>query len=174
MSRHQYRRAAPSRSGRRQSLWLDIVTTETTLAGAPSVALLNSLSAAALALRPFTIVRTRGTLLVLSDQSGASESYGAALGFAVVSLQASNIGVSAVPTPVTDKGSDLFFVFENLFDRFQFGDNTGEQSNSGRMIQYDSKAMRKVNDDQDIVVTIENEINGAIVIHSARMLLELH
>ncbi len=174
MSRHQYRSGARSAPSRRSTIWVDVPTTETTLAGAPSVALINQLAASGLATRPFTIVRTRGTLLVLSDQSGASESYGASLGACVVSSQASAIGVSAVPTPVTDKGSDLFFMFEMLFDRFQFGDNTGEQSNSGRMIQYDSKAMRKVNEDEDIVFTIENEINGAIVIHSARMLLKLH
>jgi len=163
------------RGGRsvRETLWLFIDTVEATLSGAPTAVLANSLNATALALRPFTIVRTRGVMHVRSDQTAASQNYGVDVGYAVVSDQAVAIGVTAVPTPLTDKGSDLFFVYEMLFGAYQFSDATGILQR-GEFMKYDSKAMRKVNDDSDLVVTFENEINGAAIIHSARMLIKLH
>ncbi len=53
---------------RRETLWLDIATSEITLSGAPTAVLANSLAASALALRPFTVVRTRGFMHIRSDQ----------------------------------------------------------------------------------------------------------
>ena len=157
----------------RETLWLDVATTESILGGAPTAVLANSLNAAALALRPFTIVRTRGIFSIRSDQIAASETFMGDLGYAVVSDQAVAIGVTAVPTPLTDKGSDLFFVYEQLVGRIDFSDATGIATNS-ITIHYDSKGMRRVNDDQDIVVVLENEIAGIAATHSARMLVKLH
>ncbi len=160
----------------RETLWIDVSTVETTLAGAPTAVLANSLNAAALALRPFTITRTRGVMHTRSDQTTGSESYGVDLGMAVVSDQAVGIGVTAVPTPLTDKGSDLFFVYEQQFGRLQIGSGagTGIPVEPGHFLQWDSKAMRRVNNDQDIILVVENELNGVIVITSARMLIKLH
>ena len=166
------RRVSFQRGERRKTVWVDVATTESTLVGAPTVVLINSASAGLLDLRPFTIVRVRGYLFVTSDQFAATESYGVAMGAAVVSDQAVAIGVTAVPTPVTDKQSDLWFVFENLFSRATVSAGPNELSPVG--IKYDSKAMRKVEDGQDIIFTLENEINGVRVLHSARMLIKLH
>ncbi len=161
---------------RRESLWLFWDTSESTLSGAPTAVLTNQLNAAALALRPFTIVRTRGIFFARSDQLVANESYIGDLGFAVVSDQASAIGVTAVPTPLTDKGSDLFFVYEQIHGRIQVasGAGTGVPTNLGLMRTFDSKAMRKVEGDQDVISTVENEIQGCVVTLSARMLIKLH
>ncbi len=170
-------RFATRRQGpRRESLWLFIDTVESALTGAPTAVLSNSLNAVALALRPFTVIRVRGVMHVRSDQVAATQTFGVDLGFAVVSDQAVSIGVTAVPTPLTDKGSDLFFVYEQMFDRIEIGSGagTGVPVDTGLFMKYDSKAMRRVNDDSDIVVTLENEITGANVIHSARMLIKLH
>jgi len=161
---------------RRESLWIDVVASATIIGGPSGSALLNSLNAAALALRPFTIVRTRGVLYMESDQSAAVEEQGCALGYAVVSDQASAIGITAVPTPVVDKGSDLFFVHQSLLTANDLTFFTG--SGQTHMVQYDSKAMRKVNDDQDLVITLDSEIAGIslgiAVRHTARFLVKLH
>jgi len=161
---------------RRETLWLAIQTVETALTGAPTAVLTNFLSAEGLALRPFTIVRTRGMLFVQSDQASAAETFIGDFGISVVSEQALAIGITAVPTPLTDKGSDLFFVYEQLASRFHVGggSGTGVPTKVGNFKEYDSKAMRKVNDDQDIAVTVENEINGLSIFHSGRMLIKLH
>ncbi len=158
---------------RRDTRWLFWATTETTLSGAPSVVLTNLLDAAALALLPFTVVRFCGVMHIASDQIVATETYGVALGFAIVTEQASAIGVTAVPTPVADQGSDSWFVYEQMFGRFGFGDITGF-SQLGNFKEIDSRAMRKVEDGQDIVSVVENEINGVQVTLSGRMLIKLH
>ena len=71
------------------------------------------LNAAALALRPFTVVRTRANLIIRSDQQAASELFEVAYGETVVSEQASAAGVVSVPTPVTEDASDW-----HVYDRY--------------------------------------------------------
>ena len=161
---------------RRESLWIFGNPIDTTLSAASTAALVSTLNAAALALRPFTVVRTRGQLWIRSDQTAAAEDYAASLGMAVVSEQAAAIGVTAVPTPEADRGSDMFFLFESGQQAFTRFDATGVLGMEGIVIGFDSKAMRKVNGDQDIAVVIETaSISlGAQVMVSFRMLVKLH
>jgi len=164
-------------ANRRATVWLGAPMVSTTLAANNTVVLLLSLNAAALALRPFTIVRTRGNWLLNSDQEVASERFGAALGIAVVSDQATAIGISALPTPITDASSDMFLLYEAWVGHATFdvtavvSMSTNEQPRS-----IDSKAMRKVNDGQDIVTVIESSsINeGSVSWYQQRMLIKLH
>jgi len=125
---------------------------------------------------PFTIVRTRGSLYVQSDQLVATEFPFGAIGFAVVSAPAAAIGVTALPTPITDEGSDLFFVWEPWAASIAVSSAIGLDMNGLREIKIDSKAMRKVTADEDIVVTLENASATAAVsyILKFRMLLKLH
>ena len=162
-------------SQRRESLWLFFPTSEVNLAAASTAVLGFSLNAAALALRPFTIVRTRLTWHTRSDQSAATELWGTSLGMCVVSDQASAIGVTAVPTPITDQGSDLFFVYEENYGAMLVSTVVGF-TDVGRRVEVDSKAMRRVNDDEDMVVTFENTAftpSGANII-GGRILIKLH
>ncbi len=159
---------------RRQMSWFGFTFANTTLASTNAVAIVHALNAAALALRPFTIVRTRGYWQVRSDQVGASENYGASLGFAVVSDQAVAIGATAVPTPDTDRGSDLFFVFEDLFSRFEFVSGVGVESANGIRGSFDSKAMRKVENGEDVISVVECPTTSASILMAARMLIKLH
>ena len=45
---------------------------------------------------------------------------------------------------------------------------------NGRFLQYDSKAMRKVEDGQDSITVSENEIAGVTMVVSGRFLIKLH
>ena len=160
---------------RRESIWIFGSPDETVLGSASTAALIGTLNAAALALRPFTVVRVRGHFGLRSDQVSADEDYSASLGVAVVSSQAAAIGVTAVPTPETDRGSDLFFVYESLAGHFRF--TTGvAYIEAGHWKDFDSKAMRKVDGDQDIAIVTETSAIslGAIPHVSFRMLLKLH
>ncbi len=159
---------------RRETQWISIPAAFDTLAASAAAVLSSSLNAVALALRPFTVVRTHLNLLVISDQGGASEFYIGNVGFAVVSDQAVAIGISAVPTPATDLGSDLWFLHSSWMGQFERGDTTGFKEDAGKDI--DSKAMRKVNADQDIVIVKEAGIgsSGCIVGTVGRMLIKLH
>jgi len=149
--------------------------TDTVLASANSAVLFNGFSAGALALRPFTIVRTHLSHFVRSDQAAAGESYQSAIGFAVVSDQALAIGVTAVPTPFTDLGSDLWFLWHGISGRFEFKSAVGIHQ-TGELIEVDSKAMRKVEDGQDLAAVIENSSlsGGTNTVKYGRLLIKLH
>jgi len=158
---------------RRATNWLGGSFLQTTLASTNAVALTSSLSAGALALRPFTVVRTRGVMLVTSDQTSVSEVYSVQMGFAVVSDQATAIGVTAVPTPDTDINSDAWFVYESVFGSFEVTSDIGRLLN-GTLHNYDSKAMRKVDEGFDVVQVMECPSSSAIVRDSFRTLIKLH
>ena len=156
----------------RKSLWLfgPIQTTTVTAAGGT---ITHSLNAAALALRPFTIVRTHGWFFTASDQVAASENYGAAYGISIVSDQASAIGITAVPTPFTDEGSSLFFVHGRRSGRIIIATAVGVRD-VGSGDEFDSKAMRKVELGQDLVASVEHEaaMSGTITHLGFRILIK--
>ncbi len=103
-----------------------------------------------------TVLRTRGSLWIKTDQVAADEIPFGAMGFCVVSNPALATGVSALPTPQTDMQSDLWFVLETALQGFEF--STAASFNFNTMVRhdFDSKAMRKVNQDQSIAVVLEN------------------
>jgi len=140
------------------------------------VSLLYSLTTAEKALRPFTIVRIRIHIGVESDQQVASEAVASAMGVAVVSDQAEAIGITALPTPLTDLSSDLWLAHQFLFTEFTFATASGFIGTNMHRETIDSKAMRKVEDGQDVVVTAESSIigEGAILTVGGRMLIKLH
>jgi len=169
------------RGGRqvRETLWLELEPTRTTMAAASTAVVILSMTATELALRPFTVVRTIVHASLQSDQTGATENFDAAIGFAVVSDQASAIGVTAVPTPMTDLDSDLWFFHQILDGAFKFVSGVGVDpqgvvpSGGGN---YESRAMRKVNGDQEVtVVTEASAISSGCQLYAAgRMLIKLH
>ena len=166
------------RSGgmRRESIWIGIAGSVIAIAPLTPV-LFTGLDAGTLAIRPFTVVRTRGVLSLTTDQVAATESYHAALGFAVVSDEALAVGITAVPTPMSEADSDLFFVYEAIIGRMLFSTSAGFDSGSGFSREFDSKAMRKVEDGQDIAITVEGDTSpflGATIMKAGRMLLKLH
>ncbi len=162
---------------RRESLWIGVAPASNVLAGASNAVLSHTLNAAALALRPFTVVRSRILWHVKSDQTGALEDYFAGFGVAVISDQAAAIGITAVPTPMTDISSDLWFVYEQAMSQFLFISGVGVDPNAGVLTRVDSKAMRKVEDGQDIGIVQENSgifAGGSTNTVSGRFLVKLH
>ena len=159
---------------RRETFWMQIAFVSTVLAASGTAVITNFLTAAALAVRPFTVVRTRMKWLVRSDQSAATENFIGNVGIAVVSDQAIGVGVTAVPTPATDLGSDLFFLIDQWPGRIQLAGTVITADFAPKSI--DSKAMRKVDDDQDIVVVTEAGLGGSgcNIDTVGRMLIKLH
>ncbi len=174
-SRSNFLPVRVARGPRRETVWFEfgiqVISIDTS-----GVALASSLNAAALSLRPFTIIRSRFEVLLFSDQKAASETQAAGLGFAVVSDQAVAIGVTAVPTPLTDLGSDLWFVLQLMMARFELVSAVGVDGNVGQHYTIDSKAMRKVDVGQDLVETIEvsSASGGTTIVTGGRMLIKLH
>ena len=166
------------RGGRHQSdtAWFgDSATTETVVAGGAGALLSASLTAIELAFRPFTVLRSRGIMFVRSDQQAATEVQDVALGLAVVSDQAVGVGITAVPAPTDDDDSDLWFVYERLMSDIVFG-TAASFARMGQFTSVDSKAMRKVEDGQDIVKVYQTSVNssGVFVRSHVRLLIKLH
>ena len=161
---------------RRETVWIGSTETSTAIAGGGVATLLLVLNAAALALRPFTVVRSRGIAHFATDQTTATESQSLAFGDCVVSDQASAIGVTAVPTPVTDDGSDLWLLYERMRGNILVATNVSIAAPGGLFMKFDSKAMRKVDIGQDLITVVESaaSTSGMTFQHYVRTLVKLH
>ena len=163
---------------RRKTAWASSpdVTALTNMA-ANTILLTGTANAALLALRPFTIVRVRGELWVQSDSVATTRVPFGALGFAVVSDTAAALGVTAVPAPIADEGSGLWFVYQYFLASRTLltavGFNGSEEF--GRY-SFDSKAMRKVDIGADIAVVMQNRaaVGGMNFVLKYRLLVKLH
>ena len=162
---------------RRETLWLSATFAQATLGAASTAALVTSLNASALALRPFTIVRTRGYMSVRSDGFAVStaEIYEAAYGEIVVTDQASAAGVASVPTPAAEDALD-WHVYERSGGRTQISAAGLDQFNVNVRQDIDSKAMRKVDVGEDLITVVETSSAslGAIVSFYTRVLIKLY
>ena len=160
----------------RKTFWLGGAITESTLGSGNSALMITSLNAAALALRPFTVVRTRGYWAVHSDQAIANENQIVHLGSIVVSDQAVAVGITAVPTPVTEDGSS-WILFDGTAQSYEFLSSTGARGNHNQeRYVIDSKSMRKVEEGQDLIKVIQNGAtgDGAVVVVYTKVLIKLH
>ncbi len=171
-------RSALRQGQRRKTLWLGGPDETVVTTVAPGAADLQTvLNSTALAFRPFTVVRVVGQIFVTSDQVVASEVYHGAFGCAVVSVQASLIGTGAIPTPITEQASDLWFGYQLVAGGFSpGGDATGSGSNDGFVYNFDFRAMRKVQDGDTIVGVFENgsTVAGIDYLARYRTLIKLH
>ena len=125
---------------------------------------------------PGTIIRSRGALSVVTDQVAQSERAFGAWGICLVTNQAFAIGISAIPTPVTDPESDLWFAYGEWFCPVATGTGSPvEVNNVSQTFEIDSKAMRKLTADQTAAVVIENasSSHGCFRSLNLRMLFKL-
>ncbi len=133
MARRFGRSARIIQGQKRLTLWTQQTPLTDSIATASTAVLVSVLDATELALRPFTIVRTHLTFSYHSDQQAASEFVQIGASMSVVQKEASAIGITALPTPVTDMGSDSFFLFHMGMMAFEFGDATGFNSPADRL-----------------------------------------
>ncbi len=169
-NRSRFIRPAP-----RTSLWIGASVVDTAVAANTEV-LLTSLSAAALLLRPFTIIRTRIRIWWSSDQAAASEEPAATYGRIVVKDEAVAIGITAVPQPVSTPEAQ-WFVYEGMKDSFVFGTAVGFAGAGSAVNHYDvdSRAMRKVGINEDLISVVQNATAvGASIRVTGRTLIKLH
>ncbi len=172
-----HQRVVGARGPRRKMLWLDFagVLQDVVVVAGGAVTLLSSLNAAALALRPFTIVRTRGIAMVSTDQTAATEFPMGALGFGIASEQAVAAGIGSLPTPVAEAGSSSWFMWQALLSQLNLSTAVGV-ANAGNVFAFDSKGQRKVELGDDIYVAVENEstTDGLALTFMARVLIKTH
>ena len=124
---------------------------------------------------PVTIVRTRGQFdAFLTSASTPGDGYQGAIGIGIVSSPAFAIGITAMPTPLTEVEWDGW-----LYHRF-FGAHNPKVDVSdaaGVSIEVDSKAMRKWGDAVTLFAAIEVvEIGTAVlnVFFDSRVLIKIN
>ncbi len=157
----------------RETLWFLNQASDTNLTVVGGTIIIAP-NAALQALRPFTIIRTYSELNIRTDNAAGSENYIGAYGACVISDQAAAIGVTAMPTPITDAGSDLWYVHQYMMGANIF--TTSGATMNGVRYSVDSRAMRKVNDDQQTNHLVEFSAagNGFNVMFAGRQLIKLH
>jgi len=97
-----------------------------------------------------TVVRTRGTMTVITDQSSTQEEQIGALGFIRVTDRAIAAGAASIPGPITDGDDDGWFVWVPV-SQIQLA----PPGNNPRY-DIDSKAQRIVREGQQLAVMFEN------------------
>ena len=102
-----------------------------------------------------TILRTRGNLVVEATPDAATDSDILGLGLAVLSQNAITVGGASVPGPINDGGFDFFWY--QLVCLSAGGATAVGSANilCNRIIEIDSKAMRKLGTEQGIALIAE-------------------
>jgi len=127
---------------------------ETGTLSAPSSALFTVSSQALI--DDLTVIRTRGRLGVgLISAAAEGDGFRWAFGMANVSENAAGIGITAVPTPITDIAWDGWFVFETGTVFTEDSSPAAASPSSTQIIEIDSKAMRKTHNTDVIVAVFE-------------------
>ena len=122
-----------------------------------------------------TAIRIRGLFGWRSDQTASSEDQMGAFGIAVVTEQAATVGITAVPHPNTDAAWDGWMYHHYYASHVDALTSVGVINDSLHRIVIDSKSMRKVSEDDRLVVVIENSAPfGVEVFNSVRILSKLH
>ncbi len=98
-----------------------------------------------------TVRRTLGQIFVRSDQVAAGEDVIGAFGLIVVSDIAAAAGIASVPDPVTEQNDDGWFVWQGLS-----ATQGGSAQRTGQLIQFDSRAMRRVEEGFSIALVVAN------------------
>ncbi len=151
---HRSFRSGPRRGSlSRKTAWSAVVDNTQFQALAAATSILDTTFTTTL---PETIVRVRGRFTAMTDQAAASEQPFGAFGLAIVSDEAAAAGVGSMPTPYSDADSDLWFVHQYFHCPMLLGTAVGFGGAGVQSLEIDSKAMRKITDDQTLVAVVEN------------------
>ena len=80
-----------------------------------------------------------------------------AFGLGIVQEQATSIGITAVPHPIADSSSGLWFTWVPFVGLFLFSSAVGVHPQRATNYVIDSKVMRKFGANERLAIVIENE-----------------
>ena len=141
----------PQTTRRQPTTWTRVVTTTVFTVAPLTKVLLGAIALSNPGIGE-TVRRTRGVMGVSSDQSGAYEEQFGAFGLIVVSDLALAAGAASIPGPGTDLGDDGWFVWQPICQ----ASASAVASGGSTQYQFDSKAMRRVQEGFGIAMMVEN------------------
>ncbi len=160
------------RTQKRQSTWIGQADQDVIAVGSGSSVIISSFSPSGAGLLHPTIARTRGIVYVAPQSFAADLGPGGAYGVCIVSDEAFAAGATSIPRPFTDSNWGGWFVWRSFRHQLEFGDNSGKMQWQGST-EVDSKAMRKVGDNETIVMMAESQTGAINVAMHLRMLMLL-
>ncbi len=103
-----------------------------------------------------TVIRNVGVIGISSDQAAASELQIGAVGMILVTDVAHAAGVASIPGPITDIEDDGWLVYIPFCFEFRFVSGVGVEPDFSHLINFDSKAKRRVQEGSRVAVIAEN------------------
>ncbi len=116
-----------------------------------------------------TVVRVRGVVSVQPQAFSADVTIKGAWGIGVVSDSAFAIGITAVPKPFDDASWGGWLAWQGFHYVVEFIDGTGFVAPADREYTIDSKAMRKVGDEETIVIVAQSQAGAFDISSNLRM-----
>ena len=154
---------------RRQTEWgiCSVPTGFTAIAAGAKVILVSVPAATLSPSSPATIVRSRGELSLSPDTGAVDRAISGAFGIGFVNEVAGALGVTGVPGPATDCNWGGWFLWQPFQAEQILITAVGVLGVNVGTIRYplDSKAMRKFEEEQRLVMVIEN--TGAVAFRAA-------
>ncbi len=103
-----------------------------------------------------TLVRTRGEVFARVDNSGSADNQiHGAMGMIVVSQDAFDVGITALPTPLADVGNDWFVYVSMAMHANGAGGATDVSIGANARFPFDSRGMRKLKSGEVLAVVFE-------------------
>jgi len=160
------------RSGpRRKTTWIGPADQPFVTVPSSGKLLVASFDPAANGLVSPTVVRTRGQVAVASLGNATNDLVGA-YGMCIVTDRAFAAGVGSIPGPFTDSGWDGWFVWRSFSLSLVQATGTGFIISS-QVQEIDSKAMRKITNDETMVLVAEAQGNTYEISMPLRTLMKL-
>ncbi len=155
------RRPVVASRGRSGTNWFRVIDSETAVAEGTKVLLASGvLSNAGI---NEVVRRTRGRILITSDQATIVENVMLAFGMIVVSDLALAAGAASIPGPITDASDDGWFVWEGFPTLVSTTDGSTSFAVQYYGEPFDSKAMRRIPEGFGVAFMAEATGGGAEV-----------
>jgi len=164
-----FRSGVASRGVRRQTAWSGLPDQAFIAVAAAGATLLSAITFEA----PGTIVRSRGQLSVRPTSTTADGEFVGAFGVGLVSREAFDVGITAIPHPYRDADWGGWMVWQPWALRFDSITQAGVLLSSWSF-NIDSKAMRKVEPNSAMVFVAESQGGAVSVANTVRILQMLH
>ncbi len=158
---------------RRLTQWVGPAQQEFVAVASAGATLIASFDAEAQGFPRPTLVRTRGEVSIRASAYNADLNIVGAFGMCVVSDQAFAAGVASVPEPFTDAGWNGWFVWQSFNYVIEHSTDVGKQAPADRVYQVDSKAMRKIAENETVVLVCESFVGALTISMPVRMLIKL-
>ena len=167
-----HRRLRSFAGPKRQTTWVGPADQGYISVASTAKVLIASFDPAAAGLPKPTVIRTRGQISMQPSSKIALLDVVGAWGLAVVSDQAFGVGATAIPGPFDSADWDGWFAWGSFGFHWDQASDVGRQFGSIQ-IDVDSKGMRKITDNETIVIMAESQTGLFVISMPFRLLFKL-